>query len=85
MTEARKAGRVGTAFPPGFLVTAVLSLATAWSATGPFGLPFDRKATRRKAELRRSITEAVQLLAEAGKGNSRPDRRSDRLDWEQPG
>jgi len=71
LAAAQKAGRVGTAFPPGFLVTAILSLATAWSATGPFGSPFDQKATRRKAELRRSIIEAVHLLAEAGKANSR--------------
>src|SRR5260370_23801948 len=37
LTEAQKAGRVGTAFAPGFLVIAVMSLATAWSRRGRSG------------------------------------------------
>ena len=32
LAEAQHAGQVGTAFPPRFLLIAVLSLATAWSA-----------------------------------------------------
>src|SRR6516164_7640434 len=37
LTEAKKAGQVGTAFPPDFLLVAVMSLATAWSVASPFG------------------------------------------------
>jgi hypothetical protein len=64
---AQKAGKVGTAFPSGFLVIAVMSLATAWSAVGSFGPALDPKAANRKAELRQSIIEAVRVLASAGK------------------
>jgi hypothetical protein len=67
LTEAQEAGRVGTAFSPGFLVIAVMSLATAWSAAGSFGPSLDPKAAERKAELRQSIIEAVRLRADAGK------------------
>jgi AcrR family transcriptional regulator len=67
LAEAQAAGRVGTAFPPGFLLIAVLSLATAWSAAGPFGASLDPKAAEDPAALRESIVEAVQLLANAGK------------------
>ena len=68
LTEAQNAGQVGTAFPPDFLLTAVLSLATAWSAAGPFGPSIDPKGAERPAELRESLIEAVRLLADAGKG-----------------
>jgi AcrR family transcriptional regulator len=68
LAEAQKAGRVGTAFPPGFLVIAVMSLATAWSVASPFGPSFDPKAAEHPAVLRESLIEAVRLLADAGKG-----------------
>jgi AcrR family transcriptional regulator len=70
LAEAQAAGRVGTAFPPHFLLIAVMSLATAWSAAGPFGPSLDPKAAERPAALRESIIEAVRLLANAGKGAS---------------
>jgi AcrR family transcriptional regulator len=75
LAEAQNAGRVGTAFAPDFLVRALLSLATAWSAAGALGPPLDPKAADRRAELRESIVEAVRLLANAGKG-PRTQRRS---------
>ena len=78
LTEAQKAGRVGMSFPPGFLVTAVMSLATAWSAAGSFGPSVDAKAAERKAELRQSIIEAVRLLADAGKEPRTPGRSKSR-------
>jgi AcrR family transcriptional regulator len=68
LAEAQRAGRVGTAFPPGFLVTAILSLATAWSAAGSFGPSLAPKAAEHKARLRQSIVDAVRLLADSGKG-----------------
>jgi hypothetical protein len=67
VAEAQGAVRVGTAFSPPFLLTAVLSLATAWSAAGPFGLAIDPKAVGRSAALRRNIKDAVRLLVGNGK------------------
>ncbi len=68
LAEAQKAGRVGTAFTPHFLLIAVMSLATAWSAASPFGQSLDVEAAERPPALRESIIEAVRLLANAGKG-----------------
>ena len=69
---------MGTAFPPRFLLTAVLSLATAWSAAGPVGPSLDPKAAERPAALRKSIVEAVRLLANAGKGTPTQGRSKKR-------
>jgi AcrR family transcriptional regulator len=68
LAEAQTAGHVGTAFPPDFLLTAVLSLATAWSVASPFGPSVNSKAAERPAALRESLVEAVRLLASAGQG-----------------
>ena len=65
VSAAQRAGHVGTAFPPDFLVTALMSLAMAWSVAGPFAPPPDPKATKAQAALRKRIIEAVQLLAGA--------------------
>ena len=67
--KAQKAGRVGTAFPPGFLLTAIMTLATAWTAANPFGPSLDPSAHKQPAALRRNIAEAVRLLAEARIGD----------------
>jgi AcrR family transcriptional regulator len=74
LAAARDARKVSTAFPPDFLLTALMSLATAWSAACPFGALLDGKAAGRKTELRPSIVEAVRLLAEAGKAARTPKR-----------
>jgi len=68
LTAAQHAGQVGTAFPPGFLLIAVMSLATAWSVASPIGPSLAPKAAERSAALRESLIEAVRLLASAGKG-----------------
>jgi AcrR family transcriptional regulator len=78
LTEAQNAGRVGTAFPPEFLVTAVMSLATAWSVASPFGPSVNPKAAGRPAALRQSLLDAVRLLANAGKGDRTPGRSKSR-------
>jgi AcrR family transcriptional regulator len=78
LAEAQHAGQVGTAFPPRFLLTAVLSLATAWSAAGPFGPSLDPKAAERPAALRGSLIEAVRLLANAVKGTRTQGRSKSR-------
>jgi AcrR family transcriptional regulator len=67
LAEAQNDRRVGTAFPPDFLLLAVLSLATAYSAAGQFGPSLTPKAAERPAALRESLIEAVRLLASAEK------------------
>jgi hypothetical protein len=59
---------MATAFPPDFLLVAILSLATAWSVASPFGPSINgtAKGAERTAALRKSVTEAVQLLADTG-------------------
>jgi AcrR family transcriptional regulator len=68
LNASQKAGQVGTAFSSDFLLTAIMSLATAWSATSPFRPSINPQAAERKIELRQSIIEAVRLLADARRG-----------------
>jgi AcrR family transcriptional regulator len=63
LLKAQKAGQVGTAFSPGFLLTAIMTLATAWTVANPFGPFIDPDAPKKPVALRRSIAEAVRLLA----------------------
>lgn len=65
LMTAQDAGRVGTAFPPGFLLTAIMALATAWTAPNPYGPSLDPNAHKHLATLRRNIAEAVRLLSES--------------------
>src|SRR5215469_12513464 len=60
LTAAQNVGRVGTAFPPAFLLIAVMSLATAWSAASPFGPSVNPRAAERPAALREGLIEAVR-------------------------
>jgi AcrR family transcriptional regulator len=69
LTEAQNTGQVGTAFPPGFLLIAIMSLATAWSVASPFGPSVNPKATEHPVALRKNLSEAVRLIASAGKGS----------------
>jgi hypothetical protein len=70
LKEAQKASRVGTAFPPGFLFTAIMTQATAWTASNPFGPSLDPSAQKQPAALRRNIAKAARLLAEARIGDT---------------
>ena len=65
LMTAQDAGRVGTAFSPGFLLTAIMALATAWTAPNPYGTSLDPNAHKHLATLRRNIAEAVRLLSES--------------------
>jgi len=65
LAAAQNAGQVGAVFPPGFLLTVIMTLATAWTATNPFGPFLDPDAQKRPAALRRNIAEAVRLLSES--------------------
>jgi AcrR family transcriptional regulator len=78
LAEAQNVGRVGTAFPPDFLLVAVMSLATAWSVASPFGPSVNPRAAERPAALREDLIEAVRLLAGAGKGKRTQGRNTER-------
>jgi hypothetical protein len=56
---------VGTRFPPGFLLTTIMALATAWSAVSPFGPSLDPEAANHPAALRQHIADAVDLIVNA--------------------
>jgi len=68
LTGAQAAGTVATGFPPAFLLTAVMTLATAWSAAGAFGPTIDPGADQHLPALRDGIATAVALLANAESG-----------------
>jgi AcrR family transcriptional regulator len=65
LMKAQKAGQLGTSFSPGFLLTAIMALATAWTPANPFGPSLDPGAQKRPAALRRNIAHAVRLLSES--------------------
>lgn len=60
--NAQSDGLVGTTFPPGFLLTAIMTLATAWTATNPFGPSYDPDAAKMPSETRDAIAKAVSLM-----------------------
>jgi AcrR family transcriptional regulator len=67
LTKAQDAGHVGAVFSPDFLMIAIMSIATAWSAGSPYGPAVNPNIAERAATLRKSISEAVRLLAKADK------------------
>jgi len=75
LTKAQKAGQVSTAFPPRFLLAALMSLAMAWSVASPFGPLLNPKAAEHPSELRKCLIEAIRLLANPDRG-SQSRRRS---------
>ncbi|HET6327318.1 MAG TPA: TetR family transcriptional regulator [Planctomycetaceae bacterium] len=66
LAAAQQAGQVGRAFPADFLLTAIMSLGTAWSVASLFGPSLDPKLAEHPAKLRKSVIEAVRLLTNAG-------------------
>ncbi len=78
LAEAQNVGRVGTAFPPDFLLVAVMSLATAWSVASPFGPSVNPRAAERPAALREGLVEAIRLLASARKRKRTQGRNKER-------
>jgi AcrR family transcriptional regulator len=63
LTEAQRAGRLGTTLDPDFLLTAIMSLATAWSAVSPFGPSLNQDLASDPVRLRRNLTALVELVA----------------------
>lgn len=62
--EAQRLGRVGAAFSPTFLLTTIMTLATAWAETQTFGSAHDPEATKNLDALRDSIAKAVKLMTQ---------------------
>lgn len=63
LAQAQHAGQVGTRFPPAFLLTSIMTLATAWSAVSPFGTSLNPEAADHPEELRDSIAAIVDMIA----------------------
>jgi hypothetical protein len=70
MAAARTEGGPGTGFDPAFVLTAVMTPATAWSAAGPFGPALTPHPADDPAALRASISRAVALMTGAGPGDA---------------
>jgi hypothetical protein len=70
LKKAQNAGTVGTAFPPSFLLTAVMSLVTAYTAANPFGPSLNLDAVKRPAPLRKHIAQTVRLISNAKISNT---------------
>lgn len=68
LKKAQSAGQVGATFSPNFLLTAIMSLATAWTAANPFGPSLDPTAHKHPSALRRKIALAIGLLSESQGG-----------------
>lgn len=64
LQQAQSDGKVGESFSPGFLLTAIMTLATAWTATNPFGPSLHPEAANNPAELKDAIARAVRLIAQ---------------------
>jgi AcrR family transcriptional regulator len=62
LAKAQKSKEVGNAFPPGFLLTSIMALATAWAKSSPFSA-LDPIGDKHPSALRKNIREAVRLLA----------------------
>jgi AcrR family transcriptional regulator len=76
VSEAQKSGDLRSDFPPDFLLTAVMSLGTAWSVASPFGPSLDPTFGERRPALRKSLIEAVRLLANSAKPNGAGEQGS---------
>lgn len=68
LATAQDAAQVETGFSPSFLLTAIMALATAWSAASAFGPSVDPEAANLPAALRKQIADAVDLIVHAPSG-----------------
>jgi AcrR family transcriptional regulator len=63
--NAQSSGLIGNTFTPGFLMTFIMSLATAWLATNPFGPSYDPDVAKNPIETRDAISKAVSLIVKS--------------------
>ena len=65
--EVRKAqakNSVSNAYPPDFLLTLIITLASAWTAANPFGMSITPDAGKRRTSLKTALSNAVRQLCE---------------------
>ncbi|GAA1645440.1 TetR family transcriptional regulator [Kribbella alba] len=62
LAAAQDNGKVNPAFPPTFLLTTIMTLATAWTAANPYGPSLDPEAVKDPAALRENIVETIKLI-----------------------
>jgi AcrR family transcriptional regulator len=62
LAEAQDNGKVNPAFPPAFLLTTIMTLATAWTAANPYGPSLDPAAPRDPDTLRKNIVEVIRQI-----------------------
>jgi AcrR family transcriptional regulator len=60
--SAQAESRVAKGYPPDFLLTLIVTLASAWTAANPFGISITPDAAAHRASLRRAIEDAVRKL-----------------------
>ncbi|EQB10788.1 TetR family transcriptional regulator [Sphingobium lactosutens] len=59
---AQSAGHVGSDYPADFLLTLIITVASAWTAANPFGISITPDAESRRPMLREAILRAVRTL-----------------------
>lgn len=60
--EAQSAGRINSTLPPPFLLTSIMTIATSWASTNPFGPSLNPEAAKDRDTLRASVASAVERL-----------------------
>jgi len=65
LATAQENGTLSATFPPAVLLTAVMTLATAWTAANPFGPSLDPAAAKDPGRLRETIADVVRLISRA--------------------
>lgn len=65
LRAARARVGMSATYPPDFLMTMVMSLATAWSAASPFGPALTRSTKKQLASMRECVVDAVGQIAAA--------------------
>lgn len=62
LAKGQEEGKISGSFPPSFLLIATMALATAWTATNPFGRSLDPVSYEHLDGLRENIIKAVSIL-----------------------
>ena len=65
LAKAQDDGTLRATFPPAVLLTAVMTLATAWTAANPFGPSLNPDAATDPDALRKDIADVVGLISRA--------------------
>ncbi|MGY4691045.1 TetR family transcriptional regulator [Salibacterium sp. K-3] len=64
ITDAQNSGHISDVFPPSVLLATVMTLATAWTPTNPFGPVLDSEVTENLDVLRESISREITLMVQ---------------------